>query len=259
MNSAIYEGVIVHNRYRPVKHRFIYHLFMMYLDLDELDHVFKRRILWSSKFPTLARFRRKDFLGDPSTPLPDAVRDAVENQTGQRPTGPIRLLTQLRYFGIFVNPVCFYYCFDASGTTVESVVAEVTNTPWGEKHVYVWPGAEAGIKPDQRKAYYLKAMHVSPFMGMDQHYRCTLTPPRDILVSRIQNIDDEGRIFEATLGLQRKPLTTTNLTRMLLNYPFMTAQIALGIYFQAFRLWRRRIPFVSHPDKKSKHEEVLNP
>ena len=258
MNSAIYEGIVVHNRYRPARHRFVYNLFMLYLDLNEIEHVMGRRILWSAKFPTLARFRRRDFLGDPKVPLNHAVRDAVEAEIGNRPTGPIRLLTQLRYFGYFINPVCFYYCFDDAGENVETVVAEVTNTPWGEKHVYVWSGSSVGLRPKSRRALHPKAMHVSPFMEMDQHYRCTLTVPGEVLVSRIQNIDDDGRIFEATLGLRRRPLSTANLTRMLLNFPFMSGKIAIAIYFEAFRLWRKRIPFVPHPNKKSQPEEALN-
>lgn len=258
MNSSLYEGIVVHRRFRPTAHHFAYTLFMLYLDLEEIDEVFRGRLLWSSRFPTVGRFSRKDFLGDPTVPLDDAVREAVQTELGSRPAGPIRLLTQLRYFGFFLNPVCFYYCFDKNEEHIEAVVAEVTNTPWGEKQVYVWPGDGIGLTDDRPKRLFPKEMHVSPFMAMEQHYRCTLTAPGDAVVSRIQNIDKEGRIFEATLALKRRALTTANLSRMLLNYPFMTGKIAIAIYVEAFRLWRKRIPFVRHPGKKSQHKEALN-
>ena len=119
--------------------------------------------------PRLLRFRRRDYLGPRAIPLDRAVRDAVEGRTGSRPEGPIRLLTQLRSFGHYFNPVTFYYCLDARGDGVEAVVAEVTNTPWGERHAYVLPGGRAD---------HPKLLHVSPFMAMDHEYSCRATPPR---------------------------------------------------------------------------------
>jgi DUF1365 family protein len=130
MHSAIYHGWLRHRRHAPSRHAFRYRLFLMYLDLAELDTVFRGRWLWSARRMALARFDRTDHLGDPDVPLDRAVRDLVESRGGRRPAGPIRLLTHLRYFGHCFNPVSFYYCFDAGDTRVETVVAEVNNTPW---------------------------------------------------------------------------------------------------------------------------------
>ena len=135
--SAIYEGTVRHRRRRPRLHAFTYRVFLMYLDLDDLDDVFQGRWLWSTQRPALARFRREDHVGDPSVPLDEAVRDLVAARTGHRPAGPVRLLTHLRYFGYVMNPVSFYYCFAADGAGLEAIVAEVNNTPWGEQHCYV--------------------------------------------------------------------------------------------------------------------------
>ena len=136
MNSCIYRGVVRHRRQAPVAHQFRYPLFMMYLDLDELPTVFDGRWLWSTTRPAVARFCRDDYLGDPSEELAAAVRGAAERLTGHRPSGPIRMLTHLRYFGYVQNPVSFYYCFDAGDREVETILAEITNTPWGERHTY---------------------------------------------------------------------------------------------------------------------------
>ena len=109
MRSCIFEGQVNHSRLTPARHDFKYRLFMMYLDLAELEEVFLGRWFWSVKGPALARFRREDHLGDPSQSLENCVRELVEERLGRRPTGPVRLLTQLSYFGYGFSPVCFYY------------------------------------------------------------------------------------------------------------------------------------------------------
>ncbi len=137
MDSAIFAGQVRHRRIQPTGHEFVYRLFMMYLDLSELDTVFRHRWLWSTRRSALARFRRENHLGDATVPLDQAVRDLVEGETGSRPQGPVRLLTNLSYFGYCFNPVSFYYCFDAADQQLETIVAEVNNTPWGERFCYV--------------------------------------------------------------------------------------------------------------------------
>ena len=258
MHSSIYEGLVVHNRYSPIKHVFTYTLFMLYLDLDELETVFKKRFLWSTKLPTIGWFRRKDFMGDESTKLSDTVRDKVFEEMGTYPTGPIRLLTQLRFFGFFMNPVCFYYCFDEAGEEVLAVVAEVTNTPWGEKHVYVWPGHDIGCHSEKTKRLFPKEMHVSPFMTMNQQYRCSMKVPSSTLQARVQNIEESELVFEATLALKKKPISTITLLSALFHYPFMSLKIVSGIYYQAFRLWRKGLIFHAHPKTPTKARSIYD-
>ena len=102
----------------PHPHEFSYPLFMVYLDLSELDEVFRGRLLWSTERPAVAWFRRADYLGDPERPLHEEVLDVVAASGQPRPSGPVRMLTHLRYLGYVQNPVTFYYCFDATGDTV---------------------------------------------------------------------------------------------------------------------------------------------
>ena len=106
MKSCIYEGRVNHTRVQPVRHRFDYRIFMMYVDLDELPGLFEKRWFWSSSRSALARFQRERHLGVGD--LQDAVRDLVAEKSGARPSGPIRLLTNFSYFGFWFNPVSFY-------------------------------------------------------------------------------------------------------------------------------------------------------
>lgn len=248
MHSAIYEGRVTHVRRSPVEHAFRVPLFMMYLDLAELDDVFRGRWLWSTRRPAPARFRRADYLGDPAVPLDRAVRDLVLAETGIRVDGPVRMLTQLRYYGYVQNPVTFYYCHDRAERLC-AVVSEITNTPWGERHRYVSvasPGA-SGVR-----ARFDKAFHVSPFIGMDVRYDWRFTTPGNRLGAHM-TLDEPGadRFFSATLALLRRPITGRSLARVLVRYPWMSVRIVAGIYWHALRLWWKRCPFHAHPSSSS--------
>ena len=247
--SAIYTGSVRHRRRPPVEHELRAPLFMMYLDLDELPSLFRGRWLWSSRRPAVAWFRRRDHLGDPRVPLADAVRDLVQERTGERPDGPIRLLTHLRYFGYCINPVSFFYCFDAGGERVQSVVAQVTNTPWGERHCYVMPTHTPGDhgSVSVMRAEVAKQLHVSPFMGLDHVYDWRLTEPADTLLVHIESAREGQPVFDATLSLRRREITRRSLAGALARHPCMTASVAARIYGHAAALRLKGAPTVPHP------------
>jgi DUF1365 family protein len=245
--SAIYEGSVRHRRHLPRAHEFQYDMAQVYLDLDELDRVFRGRWLWSSGRRNVAEFRRRDHLGPHDVPLADAVRARIRAVGGVPAQGPIRVLTHLRYFGHVFNPVTFYYCFEADGTTLCHVVAEITNTPWKERHAYVLSMADAGRRG---RAWYWdfgKAFHVSPFMAMDRDYRWTFTAPGEDLHVQMDVLRGGDREFDATLSLQRHPLDGAALARVLWRYPLMTAQVVGAIHWQALRLWLKQTPVHDHP------------
>jgi uncharacterized protein len=230
VNSALYEGHVHHRRQAVRNHAFRYRIAMAYIDLDELPELLHGRL--TKRAPGLVRFRRRDYLGDPRTPLDDAVRALVHERLGRMPDGPIRLLTTLRSFGHCFNPVSFYYCFAPDGATLDAIVAEVTNTPWGERHAYVTDGAGGEFD---------KALHVSPFMPMAQRYTWHASTPGETLKVHIASEQHGDRAFDATLALHRRPLNRRRLARL----PALRT-LAL-IYGHAVALKLKGVPVQPHP------------
>jgi DUF1365 family protein len=247
--SAVYTGRVLHRRHSPHAHAFGYRLFMMYIDLDELPRLFAGRWLWSLERANLASFRRADYLGDPQQPLADAVRSRIAAAGQPVPTGPIRLLTHLRYFGYCFNPVSFYYCFDADGSTLHTIVAEITNTPWKERHAYVLPVADATHDGHSHHWAFDKCFHVSPFLPMDRHYRWRLSVPGERLDIHMDIDDATHRQFDATLSLRRQPLGAGSLARVLVGFPLMTMRVVAAIHWQALLIWLKRNPVYDHTPK----------
>ena len=239
--SAIYEGTIRHRRFGVRPHELRHRLALVYLDLEELDGLLGGRLI--ARRPGLVRFRRADYLGDPQIGLADAVRMLLERRTGSAPAGPIRVLTQLRTFGHCFNPVSFYYCFTPQGQ-LDAVVAEVTNTPWGERHAYVLgrTGTGAVLSGD-----FAKALHVSPFMGMGQRYTMRVTAPGSTLAVNIESHELGRRAFDATLALRRAPLTRSGLARVTARYPAATLRVLALIYSHALALKLKGVPLHPHP------------
>ncbi|MCH9692993.1 MAG: DUF1365 domain-containing protein [Gammaproteobacteria bacterium] len=251
MQSCIYEGQVRHTRRSPVRNRFRYRIFMMYLDLAELPGVFERRLLWSTQRSALARFRRSDHYGPQQQSLDESIRELVERETGTRPSGAIRLLTNLSYFGYCFNPVSFYYCYDKSTQRLETIVTEVNNTPWGERDMHVLSCSAADDNAVPLRFQPKKNMHVSPFMPMDVDYDWRFTTPLDQMNVYMANYKHGEKFFDVSMRLQRKEISAGSLARVLLRFPFMTFKVVRAIYWQALKLWLKRCPFYVHPDKKN--------
>lgn len=250
LKSGLYSGRVRHRRFGTPSHAFDFRLFMMYLDLEELPTLFDGRLLWSSGRPAPLWFRRADYLGPSDSPLDSAVRNCAEELTGRRPAGPIRMLTHLRTFGFLMNPVTFYYCFAPEGDQVETILAEITNTPWQERFTYAIAGDPADPATDSLHLFG-KTFHVSPFMPMEQEYRWRFSTPGSRLGVHMENWREGECVFDATLTLDREEISGSSLRRALFRYPLMTMKVGAGIYGHAARLWWKGATFHPHPSTTS--------
>lgn len=244
--SGIYQGKVRHRRFQPKGHEFKYAVFMMYLDLDELETVFSLNRFWSTKSWRLARFNRSDYYGDPTQPLKTEIHSLVVKRIGRSVSGSVRMLTNLRYFGFIINPITIYYCFDEN-ESLQAMVLEVTNTPWNERIQYV---LDCDPADKTQRIKFNKEMHVSPFHPMQHFYDWASSTPSQKIAVHMKNreIDNEQQVvFDATLSLTRSEITTTSLAKILMKHPFMTMKVGAGIYWQALKIILKGIPFYSHP------------
>lgn len=262
--SCLYEGMVRHRRFEPIELGFRVPIQLVYLDLSELEHVFQDSRLWSSDGRTPVQFRRRDHLGPADEPLERSVARLVEARLGRKPRGPIRLLTSPRYLGLAFNPISLYYCFEEQGDRLDVLVAEVTNTPWGEKHCYVLDLATDAEETPERATRICretaKTFHVSPFMEMAMNYDWRIATPGKTLTFSIRNeLSDRPPsptrafgvpFFQADLVLNRREIDPSSLRRSFWRAPFQSGRILLGIYRQALRLAWRRVPFVKHPARR---------
>ena len=246
LQSYLYEGMLSHRRFYPREHAFQYRLYMAYLDLDEFDGVHSNEWIRRERF-TWSSFLRSDHFGNPAERLAESIKKLVRSETGNLLDGPIRLLTQLRTWGYYFSPLNMYYCFKADGTTLGAIVAEVSNTPWKERHLYVlWEGNQLPSS-DTLKYKHPKGFHVSPFMSMDHIYHWSIEVPCERLRIGIRSTQQDQLLFHAGLVLQRQALNRATLRRMQIRYPLLTLQIVTAIYHQAFRLWKKKLPYYPHP------------
>jgi DUF1365 family protein len=253
VRSALYTGTVAHTRLAPRRHEFRYRLYWLALDLDELPTLFRGRWLWSFERANVASFRRADYLEPAGVPLKEAVLARVERELGRRPRGTVTLVTQVRILGYVFNPVSFYLCRDERGE-LEALVAEITNTPWNERHAYV-----LDARGGERRWRFAKRFHVSPFLPMELEYDWRLAEDERGLAIHMTDLQRGEPVFHAGMELRRRPLDSAGLARALLAYPLLPLRISAAIYWQALRLWLARTPFFPHPAKSSEVEASSTP
>jgi len=250
--NMFYTGTVVHNRNSPRTHKFTYSLIMLYLDVDQVEAAFNESTssrLWSVGRFNGANFRRADFHGNPDNDLKSEVIATVAKSTGLSTIDTVRILTNIRYFGICFNPVSFYYCFNKDNE-LEAIVSEIENTPWSERHAYVHK-----ISDKKRKSHafdFDKEFHVSPFMPMDIRYKWVFSNPSKNLNISMFNQRAGEKVFETHLVLRGNNLNEISLDWELIKVPYMSVKTILGIYWQAFKLYLKKIPFYDHPNPTSR-------
>ena len=250
MDNFIYKGSIRHRRFTPFLNIFNYNTFMVFFDIRKIENIFNKSFLFSTNKFAIASYLRSDYHGDKGKSLDWSVRNTIKNETGIEINGPIRLLTHLRYFGYCFNPVSFYYCYNKNDTKLKMIMAEVTNTPWNERHCYF-------ITNKKNKNFnqnHKKEFHVSPFWEMDHDYNWNFSIPDKSISIHMQNFKNSNRVFDATLSLKnRVKLTKTNLFFHSLRYPFITLMVFFRIHAQALKLWVKGATFYDHPKYKEEN------
>ncbi len=234
----------------------------MLLDLDELNSIFRRRFLWSARRPNFAWLRQHDHLrslrGENDTRSLKSLVQSFLADKGIESNGPVRLLTQLRYLGFAMNPVSFFYCYEEDGVTLQTIVAQVNNTPWGEEHLYI-VNRDNKQNPKSLSVKRLeKEFHVSPFMPMDMHYDMQFSIPDENLAVHMVNYRQQSKMLDVIMHLRRKKISTLNLMSVLISYPLISFKVFSAIYWQALILHLKRVPFFTHPNKLTHSKKRSN-
>ena len=241
MKTGIMTGTVFHKRFSPVEHEFRYKHGMLLVDIDELGAVCAQsRAVSLERFNWIAFFRQ-DYLPS-SRSLRDEVTHQIKEKTGDAFEGQIYLLAMWRMLGVLMNPIAIFYCQNKEGA-LSHLVIEVHNTPWGERHVYV-------LRPPFTDPVD-KAFHVSPFLPMALTYRFDAPEPNDVAALTIRVSNDEAQVFTSGFHFTRERFGPSEFRRFILNFPWITLSVMRRIYWQAFLLWIKRVPFFRHPGRAS--------
>ncbi|MGV2986928.1 DUF1365 domain-containing protein [Vibrio sp. E150_011] len=241
LNSQLMVGIVDHRRFTPKKHELRYPLFMPAIDLDELVQLKNQVWGFGDQWWHWARFRREDYLG--SGDLKTAVQAKVFELTGEKLTGKVIAVCHLRYLGLYFSPVNFYYVYDDNDEW-RYLLAEVSNTPWNERHYY----ALKANKGDHGENWeHDKAFHVSPFNPIEQRYKWKLKPLGKRLFVHLA-CHRGHKEFDATVNMQGKPFSSQELLWLLVKTPVMAIKVVFGIYWHAFKLWCKGMPIYDHPE-----------
>jgi len=242
----------MHHRLKPLKHRFVYNLFMFYLDLDEVDLLVKQLLWFSRNRFNLFTFRDRDHIVHSFSTAKENIVEYVKQHGFDIGNGKVFLLTHLRVLGYVFNPVSFYFCFDESGKPL-CTVAEVGNTFNELKPYFLGPEtySEGEFRKKERKYFY-----VSPFIDLDTTFDFMLPVPDEKVQIRINDYHGAEKIFLSSLTGTRKALTNGNLLRAFLRFPLITLQVITLIHYHALILIFKKLPFHRKNENPDLQQEV---
>jgi hypothetical protein len=248
-NSNIYLGKVMHRRFSPKKHSFSYRLYMLALDIDDVEKSNASIGIFGFSWFHPLRFVAKDYVvGEPEF-LSERIKEKIYTLGGHSEIQRITMLVQVRCFGIYFSPANFYFCYDNTGNCTQ-MLAEVSNTPWNERHYYLVNLLKKNVVPTNKKMF-----QVSPFMDLDMTYSWRVNPPTKLNANLLINIQnrrlnemnqDNEKIFDASLVMRKKAFTKANLFSIWCQLPIMTVKVVLSIYWQAMKLFIKRVPFIGY-------------
>lgn len=244
--SGIYQGVVSHKRFSPKYHQFSYNVSMLGILLDELDKITEQYTLFGTQWFNPVRFNEKDYIKSEPGSLKLRIANKVKNLGGKWDGHKVLMVVQCRCLGLYFSPINFYYCFDKNDECLY-MLAEVSNTPWNERHYYLVNVPRKSDKKNNGKDNISKKdFHVSPFMEMNINYHWNINRPKEKILINIQNLtlDSNEKVFEANMKLTKQPLKVLTLVKSWLSLPFTIIKIVSLIYWQAIRLFIKRIPIV---------------
>jgi len=239
LESALYKGKVHHHRFLPKVHKFDYQIYLYWLKLSELDtlNTHLKRFSTAPDSKAWVKFLRSDYMGAGKNDLETQVLNRMSELNHSKLSGDVFFLGQARTFGMYFSPVNLYYLRQPDGF-YSHMLAEVSNTPWNDRHHYL---VDLNVQADQPKAF-----HVSPFNPMDMRYQWDVQQPGEQLCLQLSCVKEQKH-FTAALNLQRQPLNNSTLRKSLLAIPSMTVKTILGIYWQALKLFFKRVPIYTHP------------
>ena len=248
LSSAIMRGEVSHKRFSPTQHSFHYPMVQWWLALDELPQVAALSRCWSLRRFAPLQFRRADYLPTSQGELADAVREKMSELAQQQLNGRVYFLGNLRTFGLYFSPINCYFLQQPGHQQFSYMLAEVSNTPWNERHYYLLDLSQP-LTHD-------KAFHVSPFNPIEMQYQWRIRPPAITADGKPASIHLEAhqgtKHFSATVTLKRVELNSSSIRNVLIRFPINTVTTVLAIYWQALRLWLKRTPIYDHPHNHNK-------
>jgi uncharacterized protein len=273
VRSSLYECNVMHHRFAPRTHRFVYRIFMIAVDLDDLASLARGIPFLSVNGRNLLSFMEGDYLptGEPlhnaSAPKPAGHEAGLKGRVlaflAERgveiPGGRVVLLTLPRVAGYLFNPVSFYFCYDSRGRPA-AAIAEVTNTFREMKPYFLGPDALSGPEGSETfQSRIPKLFYVSPFSDVDVAFNFQLRAPGEELSIRIDDYQGEERTLVSSLTGRRQPFTAARLAWCFVKYPLITLKVIVLIHVHALLLRVKRVPWFPKAARSAEQRDLYRP
>lgn len=239
-HSGIFHGKVRHRRFSPHYREFSYQFSLFSLDVDELEVLCQQHRIFGTKWFHPLRFREKDYVKSEPGTLKQRIANKVKALGGKWDGSKVVMLAQCRSLGMYFSPINFYYCFDDDGEN-RLMLAEVSNTPWNQRHYYL-----VRLEGDEPTP---KAFHVSPFMPINMNYHWRVKPIGDKAFVHLENhpANNNGdKVFDATMALEKRPMSSLGLLKTWLSLPFSVMKVVVLIYWQALKIFMSGIAFIPY-------------